>query len=82
MKESRSRVTNTKVYEENFDEIFRNGKKISSSAIKIDKNAKNDVWGKVTRYHYKKETEKFDDAPSVGKPKATVESSMENYKIH
>jgi hypothetical protein len=76
----RSKVSNQKRYEENYDAIFRSGAPKTSNLIKDDKKVQDQLWGSVTRYRLKKtdQPQKFDDAPSIRTAKSSAESFLEN----
>ena len=79
-REDRSRVSDQKRYEENYDAIFRSGAPKTSNLIKDDKKVQDQLWGSVTRYRLKKtdQPQKFDDVPSIGTAKSSAESFLEN----
>jgi hypothetical protein len=53
--DSKSRVQNHKQFDENWEEIFGKGKKSPIEPKKVEKNAKNELYGNATRYYYGKD---------------------------
>ena len=69
-----------KKYDDNFDAIFRNKKKpMKTTHVEIEKNAKDELYGRVTRYHYqKRDKTKKGEAPAISFKKTAVECSLDN----
>ena len=79
VKDSRARPMNKKKFDDNFDEIFRKGKKRENTHVEVEDRVKSDLYGKVKRYHFKPTDKTIKgEAPAQSFRKGTAEITVSN----